>query len=115
MIGSGCWIGRNVRIGHGVRINHGCFIPSGTIIKNKVFLGPGVTLTDDKLPRAGNVNYKAQPPLILHGASIGAGAVILPGVTIGARAMVGAGAVITKDVPDDDTAMGNPARLRLIA
>lgn len=115
VIGANCWIGRNCRIGRGVHINTGCFLPHGSVLKDKVFLGPGVIATDDRLPRAGNAGYTAQPPLILRGASIGAGAVILPGITIGARAMVGAGAVVTHDVPDDDTAKGNPARLRLIA
>ena len=115
VVGSNCFIGKNCRIGKGVHLQHGVFIPNGTIIKDKAFLGPGVVLTDDKLPRSGNTNYHAEPPIILWGASIGAGAVILPGVTIGSRAMVGAGAVVTKDVPDDDTAIGVPARLRLIA
>src|SRR3990167_5895227 len=114
VIGSNCFIGKNCRIGKGVHLQHGVFIPNGTIIKDKAFLGPGVVLTDDKMPRAGNTNYHAEPPIILWGASIGAGAVILPGVTIGSRAMVGAGAVVTRDVPDDDTAMGVPARLRLV-
>ena len=114
VIGSNCFIGKNCRIGRGVHLQHGVFLPLGSVLKDNVFLGPGVVCTDDKMPRAGNAGYKAQPPLILRGASIGAGAVILPGITIGARAMVGAGAVVTRDVPDDDTAKGNPARLRLV-
>ncbi len=115
VIGSGCFIGKNCRIGNGCRIQHGCFLPNGTILKHKVFVGPGVMMTDDKHPRVNNPGYRAEPPTIMAGASIGAGAVILPGVVVGDRAMVGAGAVVTHDVPVDDTAVGVPARLRLIA
>lgn len=110
VIGSCVWIGRNCRIGKGVRFNHGCFIPNGTIIEDFVFLGPHVTLTDDKRPLAGNKKYKAEPPVISEWASIGAGAVILPGVKIGAGAMIGAGAVVTRDVAASVVAIGMPAR-----
>ena len=110
VIGSCCWIGRDCKIGKGVRLNHGCFIPHGTIIEDFVFLGPGVVLTDDKRPIAGNKKYKAEPPVIREWASIGAGAVILPGVTIGSGAMIGAGAVVTRDVAATVTAVGMPAR-----
>ena len=82
VIGSNCFIGKSCRIGRGVHMQHGVFLPNGTVVKDHVFLGPGVIATDDKMPRAGNRNYKAQPPLILRGASIGAGAVILPSVTM---------------------------------
>lgn len=115
VIGSNCFIGKNVTIGNGCRIQHGAFLPNGTVLKHKVFIGPGVMMTDDKHPRVNNPDYEARPPVIRAGASIGAGAVILPGVEIGDRAMVGAGAVVTRDVPADDTAMGTPARLRLVA
>lgn len=115
VIGSGCFIGKNVTIGNGCRIQHGAFLPNGTVLKHRVFVGPGVMMTDDKHPRVNNPNYKAEPPLIMAGASIGAGAVILPGVVVGDRAMVAAGAVVTKDVPVDDTAVGVPARLRLVS
>ena len=110
VIGSCCWIGRDCKIGKGVRLNHGCFIPHGTIIEDFVFLGPHVTLTDDKHPMVGNRKYKAEPPVIREWASIGAGAVILPGVVIGRGAMVAAGAVVTRDVPDGTIAVGIPAR-----
>lgn len=112
VIGSGCWIGKDCRIGRGVRINHGCFLPHGTVIEDGVFLGPCVVMTDDRMPVAGNAAYHAQPPVIRAGASIGAGAIVLPGVTIGAGAMIGAGAVVTRDVPAGDLARGQPARLR---
>jgi len=67
---------------------------------------------DDKRPWAGNSEYLAQPPRLMDGCSIGAGSVILPGVTIGKAAMIGAGSVVTKDVPDGAVVRGEPARLR---
>ncbi len=109
VIGSNCFIGRDCRIGFGVHIQHGCFIPNGTVIEDCVFIGPNVTLTDDRYPRAGNVAYEPEAPALREGCSIGAGAVILPGVTIGRGAMIGAGAVVTRDVPDNDTVRGEPA------
>lgn len=109
VIGSCCYIGFKSRLGRGVHIQHGVFLPNRSYIGDDVFIGPGVVFTDDKYPRAGNKNYKPEPPIIGDGASIGAGAIILPGVKIGKRAMVGAGAVVTEDVPDDETVIGVPA------
>jgi UDP-2-acetamido-3-amino-2,3-dideoxy-glucuronate N-acetyltransferase len=111
VIGSRAEIGRGCRIGKNCRIGSGVFLPSDTVIEDGVFIGPNATLTDDKYPKAGNAGYKADPPVILEGASIGAGAVILPGVTIGKGALVGAGAVVSHDVPDDMIATGVPARI----
>lgn len=110
VIGSGAYIGKNCRIGANVRIQHGAFIPNGTVIDDDVFIGPNVTMTDDKYPRAGNHGYVAQPPRIYRGASIGAAATILPGVLIGSRSMVAAGAVVTHDVQAEDKVIGIPAR-----
>lgn len=110
VIGSCAWIGKDCRIGKNVRIQHGAFVPNGAVIEDDVFIGPNVTLTDDKYPRSGNKEYLRQPPKICRGASIGAGATILPGVTVGAGAMVGAGAVVTHDVVYGDVSMGVPAR-----
>ena len=111
VVGSCCWVGRKCKIGAGVRLNHGCFIPHGTVLEDSVFLGPSVVLTDDRWPRAGNVGYTAEPPVVREGASIGAGAVILPGVEIGRGAMIGAGAVVTRNVAAGETVCGQPARL----
>ena len=113
VIGSCVWIGKNCKIGKNVRIQHGAFIPNGAILKDNVFIGPNVTMTDDKYPRAGNKDYMAMPPKVEQGASIGAGATILPGVVIGAGAMIGAGAVVTHDVVYGDLAVGIPARSQL--
>lgn len=109
VIGSGAWIGRGVRIGAYTRIQHGAFIPNHTVIGEHVFIGPNVVLTDDKYPMAGNTEYHPEPPTLQDYCSIGAGAVILPGVTIGESAMVGAGSVVTQDVPTLATVVGCPA------
>lgn len=106
VVGSNVWIGKNCRIGRNVRLQHGAFLPNGTIVGDNVFIGPNATLTDDKYPRAGNHGYVAKPPVIYEGASIGAGATILPGVIIGKDAMVAAGAVVTKDVMYGDVVLG---------
>lgn len=111
VIGSNAWIGKRVVIGTGTRIQHGAFIPNDTVIGSHVFIGPNATLTDDKYPQAGNHAYRPEPPVLRDGCSIGAGAVILPGVVIGEGAMVGAGAVVCQDVAANRTVIGCPARL----
>jgi acetyltransferase-like isoleucine patch superfamily enzyme len=111
VIGSNAWVGKRAVIGTGTRIQHGAFIPNDTVIGAHVFIGPNVTLTDDKYPKAGNHAYRPEPPILRDGCSIGAGAVILPGVVIGEGAMIGAGAVVTQDVTAYSTVIGCPARL----
>ena len=108
VVGSNAWIGRGTRIGNFTRIQHGAFIPNNTLIGRSVFLGPNCTLTDDKYPKAGHL-YKPEPPILEDDCSIGAGAVILPGVRIGRGAMIGAGSVVTQDVVALHTAKGVPA------
>jgi acetyltransferase-like isoleucine patch superfamily enzyme len=99
-----------VVIGDRVTLKSGVFLWDGLIVEDDVFLGPNCTFTNDRYPRSGA--HKPYPTtLIRQGASIGAGAVILPGLTIGAGAMIGAGAVVTKSVPDGQTWVGNPARM----
>ena len=109
-IGAGAEVGRNCRIGDCSRISSGVFLPSYTVIGRDVFVGPGVIMCDDKFPVANNSAYRAEPPLIEDGASIGAGAVILPGVRIGKHAMVAAGAIVTHDVMAGQLVKGLPAR-----
>lgn len=104
------YIEEDVTIGDNCKIRPFVFIPSGVIIEDNVFIGPGVVFTNDKYPKTSG-EWKLLPIRIKEGASIGAGATILPGVTIGKNAIVGAGSVVTKDVPDNAIAAGNPARV----
>lgn len=114
IIGSDCrihapvWIGRNVVIGNNCRVQAFSFIPEGVVIHNDVFIGPRVTFTNDKNPPSSQDDWL--PTVVYPGASIGAGAIILPGVEIGRGAKIGAGAVVTKSVPAGETWVGNPAR-----
>jgi len=120
IIGKGAYVDFDVIIGDNVKIQNGVYVYHGVTVEDGVFLGPGVILTNDKLPRAinpdgslkGDADWEVSPILIRRGASIGAGAVVLPGVTVGEFAMVGAGAVVTRDVPAQGLVYGNPARVR---
>lgn len=117
-IGAFVEIRKNVVIGNNCKIEPFVFIPEGVTIEDNVFVGPGVMFTNDTYPRATRPDgtlkqerdWKLKPTRVKKGASIGAGAVILPGVIIGKNAMVGAGAVVTKNVPDNVTVVGNPAK-----
>ena len=111
MIGSHCYIGNYTQIGAESRIQTGVFLPNHTKIAERVFIGPHVCCTDDKYPRVNNHDYLAEPPIFEQGCSIGAGAVILPGVRIGRMAMVGAGCVVVHDVPDYAVVVGNPSHV----
>ena len=110
-INSHCFIENDVVIGDNVTVKCGVYIWDGISIENNVFIGPNVTFTNDKKPVSKVYPHNFLRTLIMEGASIGAGAVILPGLSIGRRAMIGAGAVVTHDVPDDGDVYGNPARL----
>lgn len=112
VIGSHTYVGRGARIGNGVRVQSFVSICRNAVVEDGVFISPHVCITDDKHPRAGNPRYDAQPPILKRGCSIGASALIMPGVTIGEGASVGAGAVVTKDVPPAVTVLGVPARAR---
>jgi acetyltransferase-like isoleucine patch superfamily enzyme len=111
-IGDGCtihshvWIGDRVKIGERTRIQAFTFIPTGVRIGNDVFLGPRVTFTNDKYPPSQDWSIT----IVNDHVSIGAGSVILPGVTLGKGCRIGAGSVVTKDVPEGETWVGNPAR-----
>jgi len=127
----GCTLGDDVKVGtfveiqKGVQIGNRCkisshsFLCEGVTLEEEVFIGHGVMFTNDMFPRAANANGSLQtdadwhclPTRVKKGASIGSGATILCGITIGERAVIGAGSVVTKDVPPDTVVAGNPARV----
>lgn len=104
------YVEQDVVIGSNCKIRPFVFIPTGVTIEDDVFIGPNVTFTNDKYPQT-HGNWKLIPTRVERGASIGANTVILPGITIGEKAVVGAGSVVTKDVPPHSIVAGNPARL----
>jgi len=115
-IGSHAEIGRGSTIGARTRIGSGVFLPPNSIVGEDVFIGPHVACSDDRFPfvrKAGDPPYTAKPPVIGNGVIIGLGAVLLPNVRIGNRAVVAAGAVVTRDVPPGQMVRGEPARIRL--
>ena len=103
---SHCFIENNVKIGNNVTIKNGVAIYDGITIEDNVFIGPNVAFCNDKYPKSKNANFVLQKTIIKKGASIGANATILPGITIGENAMIGAGAIITKDVQNNSTVIG---------
>ena len=127
----GCTLGDDVKIGtfveiqKGARVGHRCkisshsFICEGVEIEDEVFVGHSVTFINDRYPRATTeegmlqteADWQCVATRVKRGASIGSGATILCGVTIGERAIVGAGSVVTRDVPDGAIVAGNPARV----
>jgi UDP-2-acetamido-3-amino-2,3-dideoxy-glucuronate N-acetyltransferase len=119
-IGTFVEIQKNARVGRRCKISSHTFICEAVTIEDEVFVGHGVTFINDKIPRATtqagqlqtDADWTAVPTVVKRGASIGSGATIMCGVTIGERAVVGAGAVVTKDVAADATVVGNPARTR---
>ncbi|EAO7355152.1 N-acetyltransferase [Campylobacter coli] len=98
---SHCFIENNVKIGNNVTIKCGVQIWDGITIEDNVFIGPNVTFCNDKYPRSKQYPEEFSKTIIKKGASIGANATILPGITIGENAMIGAGAIVTKDIADN--------------
>jgi UDP-2-acetamido-3-amino-2,3-dideoxy-glucuronate N-acetyltransferase len=123
ILGKGAYVDKDVRIGDRCKLQNGAFVFHGFNLEDGVFLGPGALLLNDKHPRAinpdgslrGDGDWVASEGLVEYGASVGGGAVALPGVRIGRMAMVGSGAVVTRDVPARGIVVGNPARLRAFA
>jgi acetyltransferase-like isoleucine patch superfamily enzyme len=127
----GCEIGDDVKIGtfveiqKGARIGHRCkisshtFICEGVTLEDEVFIGHNVTFINDRYPRSTNGNGQLQseadwaciPTLVKRGASIGSGATVLCGITIGENAIIGAGSVVTRDVAANTVVAGNPAKV----
>jgi UDP-2-acetamido-3-amino-2,3-dideoxy-glucuronate N-acetyltransferase len=119
ILGKGVYVDFGVVIGDNVKIQNSALVYHGVTLEDAVFIGPHACLTNDRLPRATKADgrlkteddWTMEPILIRYGASIGAGAIVLPAVTIGRFAMVAAGAVVTRDIPDHGLVMGVPARL----
>jgi len=104
-----CFIENDVVIGNDVTVKSGVYLWDGIVLEDKVQIGPNVTFTNDKYPRAKQA-FELQRTLIKRNASIGAGAVILGGITIGENSLIGAGSLVTKDVPANELWLGSPAR-----
>lgn len=105
-----CFIENDVVLGDAVTVKSGVYLWDGMRVEDRVFIGPNVSFTNDKFPRSKQYPSEFAVTTLREGCSIGAGAVICPGVTIGRGAMVAAGAVVTKDVPEGVLAIGVPAR-----
>ena len=99
VVGTNTVIDGFAEIGNFVKIETNCYVPPQTKIGNRVFLGPGVVLTNDKYPLKKRATYKPNGPKIMDNVTIGAGAIILPGVNIEEFSFVAAGAVVTKNIP----------------
>lgn len=119
VIGRDCVLGQNVLVASGVRIGDGCKIQNnvslytGVVLEERVFCGPSMVFTNVVNPRSEIVRKdEFKPTLVRRGASIGANATVVCGVTLGEYCFVGAGAVVTRGVPDYALVMGNPARQR---
>jgi acetyltransferase-like isoleucine patch superfamily enzyme len=117
-IGAFVEIQKNAKIGKQCKISSHTFICEGVTIEDNVFVGHGVTFINDLFPRATNAegelqteqDWRVEPTLVRKGASIGSGATILSNVTVGEKAIIGAGSVVTKDVPANGIVAGNPAK-----
>jgi acetyltransferase-like isoleucine patch superfamily enzyme len=108
---SHCFIENDVVVGDRVTVKSGVQLWDGVRLEDDVFVGPNVTFTNDRKPRSRAYRGNFPQTLVLRGASIGGGATILPGLQIGERAMVGAGAVVTRDVPARAIVVGSPAKV----
>ncbi len=120
ILGKGVYLDTDVVVGDRVKIQNRASLFRGLTVENGVYIGPHVSFTNDRYPRAVNQDgspktdddWQLENTLVREGASIGAGAIILPGLTIGAWAVVGAGTVVTRDVPDQALVTGNPAEIQ---
>jgi acetyltransferase-like isoleucine patch superfamily enzyme len=118
-IGAFVEIQKNARVGKMCKISSHTFICEGVMIEDFVFIGHGVTFTNDIYPRSATAagalqseaDWKVEPTVVRKGASIGSGVTLLCNISVGENAIVGAGSVVTKDVPPNAIVAGNPARV----
>jgi acetyltransferase-like isoleucine patch superfamily enzyme len=119
VLGKNAYVDEHVRVGNRVKIQNNASVFSGCTLEDGVFIGPHACLTNDRHPRSinpdgvlkGASDWEGGRILVRTGAAIGAGAIVVTGVSIGRWALVGAGAVVVRDVPDHGLVVGNPARL----
>ncbi|TAH50738.1 MAG: N-acetyltransferase [Chloroflexota bacterium] len=110
-IGSHTIVEHHVKIGDNARLHSNVFVPEFSVLEENCWLGPNVVVTNARYPQSRGVKENLRGAHIKRGAKIGANATLLPGVVIGENALVGAGAVVTRDVPDGTVVAGNPARV----
>jgi acetyltransferase-like isoleucine patch superfamily enzyme len=118
IIAKGVYVDRDVVIGSNVKIENRASVYRGVTLEDGVFVGPHVSFTNDRYPRSvtpegrlrTDADWEPECTLVQQGASLGAGAVVLPGLVIGRWAMVGAGSLVAHDVPDHALVLGSPAR-----
>lgn len=111
VVGTNSIIDGHVTVGDFVKIESLCYIPTHTEIGSRVFLGPGVVLTNDRYPQKMRDQYSPEGPIIEDGVTLGGGTIVLPGVTIGRGTFVAAGAVVTKDIPPMSLVKGVPGEI----
>jgi acetyltransferase-like isoleucine patch superfamily enzyme len=117
IIGKGAYIGAGVSVGANCKVQNYACVYEGTTLEDGVFVGPAVVFTNDRYPRAitpdGDIksadDWDCEGATVRYGAAVGARSVVLPGITIGAWALIGAGSTVTHDVPDHALMLGSPA------
>ena len=111
VVGTNTVIDGHVTVGNFVKIETNCYIPTHVTIGSRVFMGPGVVLTNDRYPQKMRDQYKPEGPIIEDGVTLGAGSIVLPGLRVGKGSFVAAGAVVTKDVPPMKLVKGVPGMI----
>ena len=114
VLGTNSVIDGNTTLGSFIKIETNCYIPTHVTIGDRVFLGPNVTLTNDRYPLRLRDDYEPEGPVIEDNVTIGAGAIVLPGVRICEGSMIAAGAVVTRDVPKNSLVTGIPGEIKAL-